>query len=90
MKELKEFTTKLKSLPEIQRHIDLLSHLNITLSKSEFNERIQLQHALLGDPASDAEYQLIEVYTKWESSAEDLSSTLMMCKSVMAIELLVM
>lgn len=61
IKELKEFTTKLKSLPQIQRHIDLLSHLQTIFNKPVFGEKIQLQHTLLGDPVSDSEYQMIEV-----------------------------
>lgn len=61
LKELKEFTTKLKSLPQIQRHIELLSAVQTVSGRAGFRERVSMEQAILDAAASDAAALFIEV-----------------------------
>ena len=60
LKELKEFTSKLKTLPQIQRHIELLSSIQASSGRPGFKERISLEQELLDDVIVEPACQFIE------------------------------
>lgn len=61
LKELKEFTSKLKSLPQIQRHIELLTAVQTASGRASFKERISLEQEVLDEPVTEAACQILEV-----------------------------
>ena len=69
LKELKEFTSKLKTLPQIQRHIELLTSVQAASGKAGFKERVSLEQELLDDVIVEPACQFVEV------SLLDASST---------------
>ena len=76
LKELKEFTSKLKTLPQIQRHIELLTSIQASSSKPGFKEKISLEQELLDDNILDPACQYLEVdpfFTSTEATNWDIS-----------------
>jgi hypothetical protein len=69
LKELKEFTSKLKSLPQIQRHIELLTAVQTASVKASFKERISLEQEVLDEPVTEAACQILEVETSLSGDA---------------------
>lgn len=65
LKELKEFTSKLKTLPQIQRHIELLSSVQASSGRAGFKERISLEQELLDDISVEPACQFIEARLFW-------------------------
>lgn len=63
LKELKEFTTKLKALPQIQRHIELLSAIQAVSGRSAFRERVSMEQAILDTGAVEQACLFAEVGT---------------------------
>lgn len=61
LKELKEFTSKLKTLPQIQRHIELLSSIQASSGRPAFKERVSLEQELLDDILVEPACQFVEV-----------------------------
>ena len=61
LKELKEFTTKLKSLPQIQRHIELLSAMQNISGRPGFKQRVSMEQELLDSSAVEPACQFVEV-----------------------------
>jgi len=61
LKELKEFTSKLKSLPQIQRHIELLTAVQTATGRGSFKDRVSLEQEVLDQPTTEAACQALEV-----------------------------
>ena len=64
LKELKEFTTKLKSLPQIQRHIELLSAIQTVSGQTAFRERVSMEQAILDAGAVEQACLFAEVFNR--------------------------
>ena len=67
LKELKEFTTKLKTLPQIQRHIELLAAAQRVSGQPAFRARVAAEQALLDTHSVDAACEAVEVRS-WSGS----------------------
>ena len=59
--ELKEFAGQLKSLPQIQRHINLAEAVNQHLAKPGTRTRVAIEQGLLDGHGLDATCESIEV-----------------------------
>ena len=65
LKELKEFTTKLKSLPQIQRHIELLSAMQTISGRPGFKQRVSMEQELLDTSVVEPACQFVEVRSEY-------------------------
>ena len=59
--ELKEFTSQLKALPNIQRHIGLAESVNKVINTPAFRNRVSAEQSILDGQSADAAAEAIEV-----------------------------